>query len=327
MSGNPASSHTRGGSINPQRFSQRSSSGSQHDNVTQETAMTEGSDGNLVIQKEVNSNFVKRIVNCRSVAQLVSLVPAIVQDRTKLLLDDIVNAHIKKVLAVSLLTEWRDLLAKESFDSIPELKSLRAPSIQVSKLAEKEGSINKDFKDSLKEARKFALTRMIDIKNKEVEALSALCGAERNAVGLHDLWSGIANTNEGVSAEAIALLHSPDCAQSLALSAISIGENTAEKQIREKAKKSETVKKTQIRGTDVFPDNPKALEEFVKEIAKRQKQSAMDKSKAKKSGKGRRGAGPSKTKNQKNPNKIGKKDRKQRNAKHGTSSKRQQKKR
>ncbi|EMD87703.1 hypothetical protein COCHEDRAFT_1213211 [Bipolaris maydis C5] len=328
MSGVPASSHTRGGSIDPRRSSQRSSLGSQQAaNITQDTVMTEGSDGNLVIQKEVNANFVKRIVNCRSVAQLVSFVPAIAQDRTKLALDDIVNAHIKKAYAVSLLTEWRDLLAKESLDSIPELKSIRAPSIQVSKLAEKEGSIDKDFKDSLKEARKFALTRMIDIKNREVEALSALCGAERNANKLHDSWTGIANTSEGVSAEAISLLHSPDCAQSLVFSAISIGENTADKQIREKSKKSETVKKTQTNATATMPKDSKALEEFVKEIAKRQKQSAMDRSKARKSGKGRRGAGPSKTKNQKNPNKIGKKDRKPRNGKRGTSSKRQQKKR
>ncbi|KAI8931839.1 hypothetical protein NX059_011475 [Plenodomus lindquistii] len=77
-----------------------------------------------------------------------------------------------------------------------------------------------------------------------------------------------------------------------------------------------------------MPTDSKSLEVFVKEIAKRQRQSAQDKAKAnnKKSGKGRRGAGPSKTKNQKNPNKIGKKDRQRKNGKRGSSSKRQPKK-
>jgi hypothetical protein len=289
--------------------------------------MTEVNEKNLGIQADVVATFVKRIVNCRSVAQLSTFVPAIAQDRTKLALDEIVTAHIKKALAVSLLMEWRDLLAKESFGSIPELKSIRAPSIQVSKLAEKEGSINKDFNDSLKEARKFALTRMIDIKNKEVEALSGLCEGKRNADKLHEMWISAANAADGVSAEALALLHDPDCALSLVQSAISIGENTAHMQMLKRAKKSEAVKKTQVGATAVMPTDKKALEEFVKEIAKRQKQSAMDKSKANKSGKGRRGAGPSKTKNQKNPNKIGKKDRKRKNGKRGTSSRRQQKKR
>ena len=107
--------------------------------------MTEVAERNLVIQADVIATFLKRIVNCRSVAQLVALVPAIAQDRTKVGLDEIVTAHIKKAMAVSLLAEWRDSLAKENYDSILELKSIRAPSIQISKLAEKEGSIDKDF--------------------------------------------------------------------------------------------------------------------------------------------------------------------------------------
>lgn len=288
--------------------------------------MTEAHERNLAIQADVVALFLKRLVNCRSVAQLVALVPAAVQDRTRTGLDDIVNAHIKKATADHLLAEWRDHLAKQNYGAIPELKSIRGPSIQVSKLAEKDASISKDFSDALKEAKKSALTRMIAIKAEEVKALSNICNEERMYTILHGEWKRAANT-EGVSKEAYNLLHDADCALSLIQSTISIGENAAHKQMEKKKQKSGTAKGTQTKATAAMPTEPKALEEFIKEIAKRQKQSAVDKSKARQSGKGQRGAGPSQTKNQKNPNRVGKKDRKRKNAKRGTSSKKQQKKR
>jgi hypothetical protein len=322
------------GSVNRSRENTRTASQSQAENVmdgvevSQDTIAVELVSRTLDTQVEVVTNFVKRIVNCRSVAQLVSLVPAIAQDQTKQGLDKVINAHVKKASAAFLLAEWRDHLAKENFGTILELKSLRAPSIQVSKLAEEEGSITKTFDEALKEAKKSALTRMIFIKDKEVEALDKLCDTKRISDQMSGIWKGLAEKPDCVSPEAKAILQDYSCVWSLVCSAVSIGENTAHKQMEAKAKKSETVKKTNTNGTDKLPDNPKALEEFVKEIAKRQKQSAMDKSKAKKSGKGQRGAGPSKSKNQKNSNnKVAKKGRKGKNGKRGTSSKRQQKKR
>ncbi|ENH98505.1 hypothetical protein COCC4DRAFT_46004 [Bipolaris maydis ATCC 48331] len=319
------------GSQNRSRENTRTASQSQaNDNmdgveVSQDTISTEVVSRTLDTQVDVVTTFVKRIVNCRSVAQLVSFVPAVAQDQTKQSLDKVVNAHIKKAAAAFLLSEWRDHLAKESFDRIPELKSLRAPSIQISKLAEEGGSITKTFDEALKEAKKSALTRMIFIKDKEVEALNKLCESKRNSDQISEAWKSVAGND--VSPEAKAILMDYSCAWSLTCSAVSIGENTAQKQMAVKAKKSETVKNTSVKSTDKLPDNPKALEEFVKEIAKRQRQSVMDKSKARKSGKGQRGAGPSKSKNQKNSNKVAKKDRKGKNGKRGTSSKRQQKKR
>jgi hypothetical protein len=293
--------------------------------ATQNTISTGLVTQTLEIQREVCASLVKRIVNCRNVAQLVSFVPAVAQDQTKAGLDKIVNSHVKKAAASFLLTEWRDHLAKESLDQIPELKSLRAPSIQISKLAEEDGAINKTFDDALKEAKKSALTRMIFIKDREVEALGKLCEEKSCTDKLQTAWIKLSNLN-GVSPEAKAILSDRACASSVICSAISIGENTALKHVEEKSKKIAAVKKTQKDGT-AMPKDSKALEEFVKEIAKRQKQSAIDKSKARKSGKGQRGAGPSKSKNQKNSNKVGKKSRKPRNGKRGTSSKRQQKKR
>lgn len=319
------------GAENRSRANTRTSSQSQANNamegveVTQDTISTEMVNRILDTQVDVATNFVKRIVNCRSVAQLVSFVPAVAQDQTKQSLDKIVNSHIKKASAAFLLAEWRDHLAKNNFDAILELKSLRTPSIQISKLAEEEGSISKSFDEPLKEAKKLALVHMIFIKDKEVEALGKLCESARNVEQVWGIWKQLADF-DGVSTEAKAILQEHSCVTSLICSAISIGENTAQKQITAKAKKSETVKKTQTRATDKLPDNPKAMEEYVKEIVKRSKQSATDKAKAKKSGKGQRGAGPSKSKNQKNSNKIVKKGRKPKNGKRGTSSKRQQKK-
>jgi hypothetical protein len=293
-------------------------------NDAQSTAVnTQTHEGNLEIQTNLISMFVQRIVNCRSVAQLVTHVPAIAQDRTKEGLNEIVSAHVKLASATHLLAEWNDVLAKESFGSIVELKSLRAPSIQLSKLAEKDGSIKKDFEESLKEAKRLALARMIFIKKREVEILRGLCEAKKNAEEVHNTWRALA-LEKDVSAEASALLLNAPCALSLVQSAISIGENTAAKQIRDKLKKSATVKTTKKDATAVMPTDKKGLEAFVKAIADRNKQSAMDKAKAKKSGKGQRGAGPSKTKNQKkSDNKVVKKDRKKRKGKRGTSSKKQ----
>jgi hypothetical protein len=315
-----SSATVRGSPGSTQRVSQRETLPSQ------DSIMTGQHDGNLAIQADVVAMFLKRLVNCRSVAQLVSLVPAAVQDRTRTILDTIVTAHVKKAMAAHLLADWRDHLAKENYGAIPELKSIRSPSVQVSKLADNGGCITKDFSETLKEAKKLALTRMIAIKAEEVEVLSDMCKEDLNSTQLHAVWKRVANT-EGVSKEAHVLLYDPESVLSLVQTAISIGENAANKQMTKKQEKSLAVKKTQVRGTAVMPTDSKSLEEFVKEIAKRQKQSAMDKTKAKKSGKGQRGAGPSQTKNQKNPNRVGKKDRKRKSAKRGTSSKKQQKKR
>jgi hypothetical protein len=296
---------------------------------TQETITSTLNNRNLAIQEEVVATFLKRIVNCRSVPQLVSFVPAIVHERTKVALDEIISAHVKQAQACQLLAEWKDYLAKEDFKSVLQLKSLRAPSLQISKLAEKDGSISANFDESLKEAKRTALERMIEIKEIEVKALRGLCNIKNQADALRNQWN-LASRADGVSPEAAALLYEPLCSLSLVQSTVSIGENTADKQMKLKLKKSEAIKKTHTSATDVMPKDKRGLEEFVKAIAQRQRQSALDKAKAKKSGKGRRGAGPSKTKNQKkNPNNIvlGQKDRKRKNEKRGPSSKRQQKKR
>jgi hypothetical protein len=329
MSGEPSTPGRSQGRISRTPRMSSPFHGTQDRMETQQTITSTVNNRNLAIQEDVVATFLKRIVNCRSVPQLVSFVPALVQDRTKIALDEIITAHVKQAQACHLLAEWKDLLAKDDFKTILQLKSLRAPSIQISKLAEKDGSISANFDDSLKEAKRTALRRMIEIKEIEVKALRGLCNIKNQADALHNQWN-LASRADGVSSEAAALLFEPLCVLSLVQSTVSIGENTAHKQMQLKLKKSEVVKKTQTGATDVMPKDKKGLEEFVKAIAQRQRQSALDKAKAKKSGKGQRGAGPSKTKNQKkNPNNIvlGQKDRKRKSAKRGTSSKKQQKKR
>jgi len=293
---------------------------------TQATVGTELNNFNLGVQEDVMRNFAKRLVACRSTAQLVSLVPAAVQERTKDILESIVQAHIKKSSAAFLLAEWRDCIAKESFVSVLELKSLRAPSIQVSKLSEKDGVLDKGFEDSLKEAKKLALMRMISIKASEIEALGKICDMEARYKEIIEIWNKASQQNDA-SAEASALLRHTPSIKSLIQTTVSIGENIAHKQAELREKKATVQKTTKVSATAVMPTDSKGLEEFVKEIHKRQKQSVQDRAKSKKSGKGPRGAGPSKTKNQKNSNKkVAKKGRKQRKGKRGTSSKKQQKK-
>lgn len=289
------------------------------------TLDTQLAEFNLRTAEDLVSSFVKRIVNAKSTAQLVAMVPAPVQERTKKLLEQIVQAHLKMANATTILKEWKDSLAKSNFN-LPELKSIRAPSVQVSKLATDHGQLDpKNFTSALEASKRGALERMIEIKEGEIEILDQLCDSDVQTGKLLAGWK-TASEDEHISAEALTILLSHSCGISLVKTAISIGANAAYRQIETKKKKSETQKKAKVDATGALPGDKKALAEFIKEINKRQRQSTQDKQKAlkNKSGKGQGGAGPSKTKNQKKKtNKVSKR----RQGKSGASSGRQQKKR
>lgn len=290
------------------------------------TLDTQVAEFNLKTAEDLVGGFVKRIVNARTTAQLVSLVPAPVQERTKKLLEQIVQAHLKTANASSVLKEWQDALAKNFFD-LPELNSIRAPSVQVSKLASENGQLDsKNFNDALVASKRSALERMIEIKEKEISILEQLCDVDAQSKALLAGWR-IASGGDHISPEALTILLSHACGESLVKTTVSIGANAAYRQLETKKKKSETVKKVSVKTTGALPGDRKELMELIKEMNKRQRQSSDDKRKASKSGKGPRGAGPSKTKNQKkNTNKVSK-GRKGKNGKRGTSSGKQQRKR
>jgi hypothetical protein len=281
---------------------------------------------NLKTQEDLVSSFAQRIVSARSVAQLVSLVPARVQDTTKRLLDEIVQAQVKYGMVSILLKEWRDALAKNDFKNILELKSLRPPSIQISKIASSRGVVDINFDEALKAARKGALERMIALKQQELEILGGTCDQDECATVLHTKWKAAAE-EDGISVTTYALLtHQPSCL-ALVQSGISIGANTSSRITQTKIQKSETKKTAGVGAAGDLPKDLKSWKELTKEVIRSQKQSEQDK-RRNQSGKGHRGAGPSKTKNQKtNKDGVGKKKNRQgKGGKRGTSSRKQQKK-
>ncbi|KAF2869590.1 hypothetical protein BDV95DRAFT_609127 [Massariosphaeria phaeospora] len=163
---------------------------------------------------------------------------------------------------------------------------------------------------------------MIEIKKAEIEILEQLCDPDAQTKALLDGWKSAAD-DDHISLEAFTLLMNQPCEESLVKTTISIGANAAYRQIETKKKRSATQKKAQVEATGALPGDKKALAEFIKEIGKRQQQSRKDKQAKPKSGKGQRGAGPSKTKNQtKNTAKVSKR-RQGSDKKRGASSKKQ----
>jgi hypothetical protein len=279
---------------------------------------------NESLQKDILHAFVSKIVAARSVAELVACIPTPAQDPTKKILDQVLTAFLKREVSSSQLMEWRDSLAKDKFDKIAELNSIKAPTIQTSKLAQDTGSLMEiDFSDTLKEAKKIALRQMILIRESEVGALASFCNPTDVAAEIGKVWQKLL-VESHVSPEHAAVLGSLQARESLAKSTTSLGANLSFRSIESRRSKAEKRTNAKVAATGALSGNRSEMATFVKEIVKRQQQSARDK----KSGKGQRGAGPSKTKNQKsNQSKVGKKRRPTKNAKRGTSGGKQQRKR
>jgi hypothetical protein len=254
--------------------------------------------------------------------ELVACVPTPAQEKTKKVLEVVLQAFARKETCALLLAEWRDSLAKEYFANIPELNSIKAPNVQVSKIAQDTGNLMEiNFSDALLEAKKAALTQMIAIKSSEIGALTPFCDPTDVSADISQQWQKIILENYA-SPEHTAVLASKDASDSLAKSITALGANLSFRANESRRKKQEKKKNAKTASTAALSGDKKEMTAFVKEIVKRQHQASRDK----KSGKGPRGAGPSKTKNQgttHTQSKVGKKRRQAKNAKRGTSTSKQ----
>lgn len=278
---------------------------------------------NEAMQKHILQNFISRIIAAKSTVELVSHVPTPVQDRTRRILDQVLLAFAKKEAASLCLVEWRDALAKEHFSSIPELNAIRPPGMQISKMAQDTGELmDIDFSDALRDAKKTTLTQMINIKDREIEVLSGFCDPMKIAKQIERVWTS-AVAEAYVSPEHAGLLSTKAAMVSLAKSTTSLGANLSFRMQESKRNRNEKKMKAKVAATGKLSGEKSEMASFIKEVLLRQQQSAKDK----KSGKGPRGAGPSKTKNQTPKSKVGKKDPKIRKGKQGPSRDKQRKKR
>jgi len=266
------------------------------------------------LTERVLVDLLSKIPTCNTLGELVRALPVPAQPSAKGILDRVYGAAHRLGAAEVLLQTWRDVLRTSDWEKVAQLNSIRIPNLQVCKEAlgpEDDGLSSMNLDDWLRESKKSALTRMIEIKNKEVTNLRQVIQPRAIASDLTTAWSE-AVTREAslITAEAQAVMTMPMLAQKVAQSAAAIGVSSYEKAKKVKENRISTKKSARI-GAQELNDTPMGgtgdgptqnqLRALVGEAVKRQMQSQKDRGLA---GKGKRRTAPSKTKKvQKRPGK------------------------
>jgi hypothetical protein len=255
-------------------------------------------------QQKVNDKILEdlfaRMSRCHTLGELIKVIPAPAQSATKDVLEKVTDAFTRQGACEVLKTSWQDALDKGEYDRIPELNSLKAPSVQVSRIAKEidEQALNAlNFTSALADARKAALVVMIGIKQQEIINLNQLCSERPILRKIARIWTGISE-EDGITPEHLTILHHRGVAERLVQMAISIGHDSLTRSANIKKKRLEKKNEADIEMTDVA-DDPKSVRALIREEMKRARQSEKDKKINSKKGSGR--AGPPKTpKNPKN---------------------------
>ncbi|RAQ98634.1 hypothetical protein DDE82_009060 [Stemphylium lycopersici] len=282
------------------------------------------------LNQKILEDLFARMSRCHALGELIRTIPAPAQAATKEVLEKVTDAFTRQGVYEVLKTSWQDALDKREYDRIPELNSLKAPSVQVSKLAKEidEVALNAlNFTLAMQEARKAALVVMIGIKQQEINNLSQLCDESIIKGKIFKIWRDISG-EDGITPEHMTILQHKGCAERLVQMAISIGHDSLTRSANTKKKRLEKKTEAEAEETNVAND-PKSVRALVHEIIKRERQSEKDKKISKK---GRERAGPPKTpKNPKNAKnratKVTKKNAPTNARKVGPSSRQQRKKR
>lgn len=262
------------------------------------TASTENpSTSQDVFQRALNTKIMEdlfaRMSRCHSLVELLKTVPAPAQNATKGILEKVTDAFTRQGACEVVKTIWQDALNKGEYDNISELNSLKAPSVQVSKLAQEVDPIalkGLNFDSDLTNARKAALITMIGIKQQEINNLNQLCKETIIRRKVFATWKDISG-EKGITPEHMTILLSKGCAERLVQMAISIGHDSLTRSANIKKKRLEKKDEAEAKKTEAA-DDPKSMRALIQEELKRARQSEKDK-KISKKGSGR--AGPPKT--------------------------------
>ena len=249
-------------------------------------------------QKEVNKkilgDLLSRMSRCHNLPELLRTIPAPAQEKTKIVLEKVTEAFTRIGVCEITLNTWQDALNKGEYKDITELNSLKAPSVQLSKLAKEadEPALNAlNFDLTITNAKRAALVQMIAIKNKEIENLGSFCNEEEICEKIDDIWKEV-HQKSGVTPEHLTILSDHGCVERLVQMAISIGHNSLARSANNKKKKQEKKTEAEVDKTDI-PTNAKSFAALFHEMRKRERQSEKDKRINAKKGSGR--AGPPKT--------------------------------
>jgi hypothetical protein len=204
------------------------------------------------------------MLRCHTLGELIRTIPAPAQNATKDVLEKVTDAFTRQGACEILKTSWQDALDKREYDCIPELNSLKAPSVQVSKLAKEINEVALKaltFTTAINDARKAALVIMIGIKQQEINNLDKLCDAKSIRAKIHKIWSDISE-EDGITPEHMAILERKECAERLVQIAISIGYDSLTKAANIKKKRLEQKNEAEERQTGVA-NNPKSVRALV----------------------------------------------------------------
>jgi hypothetical protein len=252
---------------------------------------------------------INRLSKANGSGDILRCIPAIAQTRCKELLDSFHSAFVKEGLANNLLVELRSSLASGEYSKISALNSLKPPVIQLSKeaLEADNGTLQgMNFNAVVEEAKKQALTKMIEIKDQEIKTLHSVCGFTSVMSRLLVLFRTAA-AEPSCAPELVTLLTTPEFAKRVAQTVISVGNNAVFKITKAKDKKTEKQKTADIESTDIHSkDGQKKLRALITEAMSRREQSLRDK---KLTGKGKSRAGPRQEQNQR----VSKKQRRKQN--------------
>lgn len=271
---------------------------------------------------EVVKTAVVGISKCHTLGALLKEIPVPAQVFTKNFFDQVYRAFQKRGAAFVLVREWKDALQHETFANVPALNSLKAPIVQTCVEARKEdaGIEGMNFNAVLLESKKAALRRMIEIKEKETQALEKFTEIQHISNELGAAWNKI--TREELNSDHLAFLDASEIRERVVKTLYSICESAFSRTIEAKQKRKNAKSDADLEMTDVSGTNQKQVMSLIEEALKRKEQSRRDKLL---SGKGNRRAGPPKKQNQKNKQRSAKRVTKRVRTK--VNSKRPQKKR
>lgn len=297
------------------------------------TQGTGSSDGRSqsVLSSAYLQEFQLKLAGCVTIGDVLKLLPVPVQPVSRDILDGVYQGSLKLGAAQALLSVWKDRLQSGAIgpkDGIAQLNSIRVPAVQVCKeaLQADDGALSSMSLDStIFEAKKSALTKMVEIKEREVINLQQFVQPRSIGARLHPAWMSVLHLQTAaVTPEHSALLQDPTVAQKICQVAASIGDSASQRVRLAKEKRVVVKKGSDVDMTDAHSgESKKQLASVIEEVLKRREQSRRDRTL---SGKGKRRNGTSKKKTQKQDS-SGKKRRGPAKNKGGRETRRRQEKR
>lgn len=290
----PAGSASNASTLQPSQFEIPGGSGP--------SASTTGEEG-AAVSFAVSQDFVLKVSHCNTIGELLRVIPVPAQSRSKDILNNVYQASQKLGAAEALLGSWRDrLLHPNDWKNFAQLNSLKAPTVQICKEAiahDSAGLSSLNLDNTLYEAKRAALSRMIDIKAKEVDTLRDLVQSSNITQRLMDAWKEVLEQQTGsITSEHATIIGADDAVRRVAQVAASIGESSSHIAKLSRSKRQGMKKDADISMTDAGDkESQKQLMVLVEEALKRKEQSRRDRTQA---GKGKGSPAISKNKTQKN---------------------------